>query len=173
MEELLADLKSGWTAQNKEQLQCFVDRLASRLYKGKIVGIGAGRMGYSLRGFMMRLSHMGADCSFIGDTNVPAVSDDSTVIMNSSSGETPTNIIFARQAKEAGASLFLLTQNPESTIANLSDVVVTLPIIDSRQVMKTFPEQYTALLMDYVVVQLIQTMEISVETISKNHSVFE
>jgi 6-phospho-3-hexuloisomerase len=56
----------------------------------KIVGVGAGRVGYALRAFIMRLNHFGFNASFIGDTNVPALTSDDMLIVASTSGSTPT-----------------------------------------------------------------------------------
>ena len=115
----------------------------------------------------------GANASFIGDTNVPAVDKDSTVIINSSSGETETLEIFAKQAKEADAELLLITQNPDSTIGLLSNFILKIPLIDSKQVMKTFPEQYSFLLLDYITTLIIPKLNIDNEYLKKKHSVFE
>ena len=173
MDKVLTELKIAWELQNKDDVVAFADQLSVRLNKGAIVGIGAGRMGYSLRGFIMRLAHIGASASFIGDTNVPAVNKGSTVIINSSSGETETLKIHARQAKKAGAQLFLITQNPKSTIGSLSDFVLSVPVIDSIQVMKTFPEQYTFVLLDHITTLIVTKLKLDDESLKKNHSVFE
>ena len=173
MNKVLAELNNAWDLQDKSHVEAFVDQLSARLFKGAIVGIGAGRMGYSLRGFIMRLAHMGANASFIGDTNVPAVNKNSTVIINSSSGETETLKIYARQAKGAGAQLFLITQNPESSIGHLSDLVLSMPVIDSIQVMKTFPEQYTFVLLDHITTLIVAKLKLNNDFLKKNHSVFE
>ena len=173
MDKVLTELRFAWKNQDKSDVEVFADQLSERLFKGAIVGIGAGRMGYSLRGFIMRLAHMGASVSFIGDTNVPAVDVNSTIIINSSSGETETLKIYARQAKEAGARVFLITQNPKSTIGLLSDLVLKMPVIDSSQVMKTFPEQYTFVLLDYITTLIVAKLKLNNDLLKKNHSVFE
>ena len=173
MDKVLTELRFAWKNQDKSDVEVFADQLSERLFKGAIVGIGAGRMGYSLRGFIMRLAHMGASASFIGDTNVPAVDVNSTIIINSSSGETETLKIYARQAKEAGARLFLITQNPKSTIGSLSDLVLNMPVIDSVQVMKTFSEQYTFVLLDHITTLIVDKLKLNNGLLKKNHSVFE
>jgi 6-phospho-3-hexuloisomerase len=173
MDKVLVELQNAWSLQNKDEVENFANQLSERLFLGPIVGIGAGRMGYSLRGFIMRLAHMGALASFIGDTNIPAVNSSSTVIINSSSGETLTLKVFANQAKEAGAKLFLVTQNPLSSIGKLSDVIIEMPKLDSVQVMKTFPEQYTFILLDHITTIILPKLGIDNDLLKRNHSVFE
>ena len=106
--------------------------------KKPIIGIGAGRMGYSLRAHIMRLSHIGYDAYFIGDTTLPRIDSNSVVIINSSSGETPTNILYAQQAWDAGSYIITITSNKESTIGKMSNLVVETPTLDSHQLISSF-----------------------------------
>ena len=95
---------------NIDQISAFEDFIVKNK-NNTFVGLGAGRMGYSLKSFVMRLSHLGLNAYMIGDTTLPRVDENSTVIVNSSSGETESLKIFTYQAKEAGASILLLTAN--------------------------------------------------------------
>ena len=173
MDKVLFEIQNMWSAQNKESVDIFINQLLDRVFLGRVIGIGAGRMGYSLRGFIMRLVHMGASASFIGDTNVPSIQQSSTVIINSSSGETPTIKIFAQQAKDRGAAVFLITQNPISEIGKLSDVILEIPTMESEQVMKTLPEQYSFILLDYITTVIVSRLGIAHDFLKDNHSVFE
>ena len=173
MDKVLFEMQNMWEVQDKESVDIFIDQLLDRIFLGQVVGIAAGRMGYSLRGFIMRLVHMGVSASFIGDTNVPSIQQNSTVIINSSSGETPTIKIFAQQAKNRGAKVFLITQNPGSKIGKLSDVILKIPTMKSDQVMKTLPEQYSFLLLDYIASVIISKLKMEHDFLKNNHSVFE
>lgn len=139
----------------------------------KIIGIGAGRMGYSLRAFMMRLSHMSFDTYFIGDTSLPRINEKSLVIINSSSGETETNILYARQAMAAGSFILTFTCNPDSTIGKLSNHVFKIPTIKSKQLMKSIYEQYTYLIFDMIVADYVEYFNLDTSVISQNHSILE
>lgn len=139
----------------------------------KIVGFGAGRMGYSLRAFIMRLSHIGMQSYMIGDTNFPRINSKTLVIVNSSSGETPTSVLYAEQAKEAGAYILTVTQKKKSTLASISDIVFQYPNIFSNQIMKTLPEQFTFLLFDILSELIIEELEFDKLKISRNHSISE
>lgn len=138
-----------------------------------IIGIGAGRMGYSLRAFMMRLSHIGFTTYFIGDTALPRIKENDIVIINSSSGETPTNILYAEQAKAAKSCIIAFTCNENSSIAKLSTYVVPIPKIKSEQLMKSVYEQYTFLLFDYIAQQFVHDYRLDIKRIEQNHSILE
>ena len=155
-----------------------VDKYVSVLEKSLnankvIVGIGAGRMGYSLRAHIMRLSHIGYNAYFIGDTTTPRIDSNSLIIINSSSGETPTNILYAQQASAAGAFIITITSNKESTIAKLSDLVVETPALESHQLMKTIYEQYSYILFDYITELVVTNLKLNRNIITHNHSILE
>ena len=157
-----------------EGIDKYVSVLENALNDNKvIVGIGAGRMGYSLRSHIMRLSHIGYDAYFIGDTTTPRIDSNSIVIFNSSSGETPTNILYAQQASKAGSFIITVTSNKESTIANLSDLVVKTPSLESHQLMKTIYEQYSLILFDYVTELVVTNLKLNKNIITHNHSILE
>ena len=152
----------------------YVNALEKALHQNKdIIGIGAGRMGYSLRAHIMRLSHIGYNAYFIGDTTLPLIDANSVVIINSSSGETPTNILYARQASAAGSYIITVTSNKNSTIAKLSDLVVETPTLESHQLMKTIYEQYSYILFDYVTESVVANLELDRDIITHNHSILE
>jgi len=95
------------------------------------------------------------------------------VIINSSSGETPTNIVYAQQAKAFNANLLVVTQKPNSTIAKLSNACLVLPEIKSEQVMKTFSEQYSFLIFDFISNELVKKSRQNDSDLQLRHSIFE
>jgi len=172
MKEIMKELDSMWLETTG--IQYMVNELKEAYNKSyKIVGIGAGRMGYSLRAHIMRLSHIGYEAYFIGDTTLPRIDENAVVIINSSSGETPTNILYAQQARDAGSYIITITTNPESTIAKLSDQLVIMPKVDSHQLMKSIYEQYTMLMLDYVAEQVVSQLDLNRDEITHNHSILE
>lgn len=138
-----------------------------------IIGLGAGRMGYALRSFIMRLSHMGFNATMIGDTNVPRVTESSIIIVNSSSGETPSILLFTQQASNVGGKIFLTSCDKNSSIAKYSNHLIQIPIIDSIQLMKSPYEQFTMLLYDYIVIKLMEHLSLDAKKVSNNHSILE
>ena len=137
------------------------------------VGFGAGRMGYSLRAFIMRLDHLGFKSFMIGDTNFPNLDSNTTVFINSSSGETETNILYVKQAIKFKARTTLFTSNKDSTLASICDNTIIYPQIKSHQLMKTHYEQFTFLLFDYICGLLVDKLKLDINKIENNHSISE
>ena len=139
----------------------------------KVIGLGAGRMGYSLRAFIMRLSHMGIDASMIGDTNVPVCNPNTLIIINSSSGETPSIKLYTEQANEYGATTVLFTSKYNSSIGKIADHTLVYGQAPSKQVMKTLYEQFTYLMFDKLAADLREDLAIEVDFMEHNHSILE
>ena len=149
-------------------------------YRNKtIIGVGAGRMGYALRGFIMRLMHLGFNASFYGDTNVPYPNDDTLVIFNSSSGETKSLVLFAKIIDDLKTQTCMctVTSNPKSSLAKDSHVVIELPKYDLisviQQPMKTLNEQSSMLFFDAIVIILMSKLNLNNSDLVCNHSVLE
>lgn len=138
-----------------------------------VFGLGAGRMGYSLQAFIMRLSHMGINAFMIGDTTLPRVKLNDIVIINSSSGETKSIVLLAELAKKHGARLVVITTDAKSKLANLADLTIQIEAIQSTQPMKTVYEQATYILFDMLAAYLIKKLNIDIEFMSNNHSILE
>ena len=159
----------------KNDVESYIELLTEKLSSssGDIIGLAAGRMGYALRAFIMRLNHMGFNASMIGDTNVPRVKQDSILFINSSSGETPSILLFAEQAKNEKGEIFLTTCNKKSSIGKLSNSIIQIPTIQSVQLMKSPYEQFSMLLYDYIIYRLVESLGLDKEKISSNHSILE
>lgn len=139
----------------------------------KIIGVAAGRMGYSLKGFIMRLSHLGYSAYMLGDTNLPRVNTGDLVIISTSSGETPSIKLFAEQAKNHGAQVCVVTASPDSTIGSLADVLLCYKNINSKQLMKTYHEQLTWLLYDAMSMLIFKAADKNKVFVENNHSILE
>ena len=172
MNKIFKELQSMWAGT--KGVEEYIALLEKSLQENKdIIGVGAGRMGYSLRAHIMRLSHIGYSAYFIGDTTLPRIDINSVVVINSSSGETPTNILYARQASAAGSFIITVTSDKNSTIAKLSDLVVETPSLESHQLMKSIYEQYSYILFDHVTESLVTNLELNRNIITHNHSILE
>ena len=172
MKEIFKELEFMWSKSNLDQISAFEDFIVKNK-NNTFIGLGAGRMGYSLKSFVMRLSHLGLKAYMIGDTTLPRVNENFTVIVNSSSGETESLKIFTYQAKKAGASILLLTANESSSLAKLADLKFIFPEINSNQIMKSIFEQYSFLLFDYIIKNLIAKLKLKLKFIENNHSILE
>jgi 6-phospho-3-hexuloisomerase len=163
--------------------QSEVDQLISEISKaGKIVVCGAGRVGYAVRGFGMRLGHMGFNAYALGDTTVPSIAEGDLLIVASGSGETQTIFDLVSIAKKNQARIAAVTGNPDSRIGKLADAVVkvTAPSktkavegIVSIQPMTTLNEQCLGLFFDAVVLLIMEKINESHDTMWARHSNLE
>lgn len=93
----------------------------------KIFVVGAGRSGLMGKAFVMRMMHMGLDAYVVGETVTANLEKGDLLIIGTGSGETKTLIPIAEKAKSLGGIVAAVTISPDSTIANLADIVVQLP----------------------------------------------
>lgn len=89
--------------------------------------MGAGRSGFVAKAFAMRLMHLGYNVYVVGETVTPRIKKEDLLIAISGSGETTSVVNISRKAKELiGSKLVAITQNRDSTLAKMSDIVVLL-----------------------------------------------
>lgn len=107
--------------------------LESRVKKAdKIFVAGAGRSLMMIRGFAMRLMHMGFTAYVVGETVTPAIGAGDLLVIASGSGETATLKVMAEKCKKTGAELALITANPSSAIGNLADCMTEVPAASTK-----------------------------------------
>ena len=95
---------------------------AKRIFVG-----GAGRSLLSMKGFAMRLIQTEHETYLVGEVTTPAIHEGDLLIVGSGSGKTEVTLAGVKKAKSHGAKTAVLTQHPDSPIANECDVVVTVP----------------------------------------------
>jgi 6-phospho-3-hexuloisomerase len=141
----------------------------------KIVCVGAGRVGISMRAFSKRLKHLGKESYFISDEVLPKFGGGDLMIVGSGSGETASILTLSKKCKEYKTNLILITANPKSSIAELSDVQVVLnfQVRDSIQPMTTLFEQTLYLTLDAIVLELMKILKIEEKQMRELHNVFE
>ena len=86
--------------------------------------MGAGRSGLVAKAFAMRLVHLGISAYVVGETISPAIYDDDCILAISGSGETNTIVSAVKIAKNRGSKALSLTSYPDSSIGEISDVVM-------------------------------------------------
>jgi D-arabinose 5-phosphate isomerase GutQ len=91
---------------------------------------GFGRSGAAALALAIRLGHFAdyiAPVSWMGDIVRPPVQKGDLVILVSGSGERTEVLMVAEKSAGLGGSLVLITADPASSIARLSDLVFVLP----------------------------------------------
>ena len=147
-----------------------------------VVVCGAGRVGMAVRGFGMRLGHLGLRAHTLGDSTVPSIGKGDLLLVASGSGETQTIFDLCVIAKKNGARVALVTGNPESRMGKLADVIVKLKApsktkkvrgLKSVQPMTTLNEQCLGIFFDAVVLVLMDKMNETHDTMWQRHSNLE
>ena len=93
----------------------------------RIVLYGCGREGLQLRGFAMRLHHLGLRAAVQGDMTAPPVGKGDLLVVSDGPGRLSTVAALAGIARDAGARVLLLTAEPAAPIALKADHVLTIP----------------------------------------------
>lgn len=94
---------------------------------GRIVLYGCGREGLQLRGFAMRLHHLGLRVAMQGDMAAPPVGAGDLLLVSAGPGELSTVTALMRVARDAGSRVLFLTAEPGTPSAALADLVLTIP----------------------------------------------
>lgn len=105
-----------------------VDRACEMISRArKVVVFGGGREGLQIRGFAMRLFHLGRDVAVVGDMTAPAIGPDDLFMATVGPGEISTAVALLQVAKEAGATILVLTAQPTGRAATFADFVLVIP----------------------------------------------
>jgi 6-phospho-3-hexuloisomerase len=149
----------------------------------RIFVTGKGRSGLQMRGFAMRLMHLGRTVFVVDDVTTPASGRGDMLVIGSGSGRTPSLVAYAKGAKREGAKVALLTIAAGSSIAPYADVVVHIPAatpkLPSRDQRPTvLPmgasfELALALLLDLVTLQLMDETGVTSERMFERHANLE
>lgn len=160
-----------------------IDNLISEILSAnKIVVCGAGRVGMAIRGFGMRLGHMGYNAYTLGDSVVPSIGFGDLLIVATGSGETQTIFDIAQIASKNGSKIAVVTGNPFSRIGSLANTVVKVQApsktkavdnLKSIQPMTTLNEQCLGIFFDGVVLQLMEKTGETHDTMWARHSNLE
>ncbi len=88
---------------------------------------GCGREALQLRGFAMRLHHLGRPVSVQGDMAAPPLGKGDLFLCSAGPGDLASVTALMRRAAEAGAEVLFLTAEPGTPSAALADQVLAIP----------------------------------------------
>ena len=132
-----------------------LDAAATQLHEAKRVFVlGAGRSGLALRMTAMRLMHLGLDVHVVGDTTTPAIAAGDVLLVASGSGTTGLIVRAASTAASVGAGIVAITTAPESPLAELAAVTITVPAAQKTDHGSALSAQYSGALFEQVVALL-------------------
>jgi 6-phospho-3-hexuloisomerase len=120
----LSDLAGVFAAMPEDALEGLIEAVVQAR---RIVVFGLGREGLQMRGFAMRLFHMGRDAAVWGDMTAPAVGPGDLFIASAGPGDLATARTLVEIARNAGARTALVTAQPKGELAKHVDVVAVIP----------------------------------------------
>lgn len=120
----LSDLAAAVAGIAPSEIESALDAIVAAR---RIVLYGCGREGLQLRGFAMRLHHLGRDVAMQGDMAAPPVGAGDLFLCSAGPGELSTVTALMRVARDAGATVLFLTAEPRTTSAALASQVLTVP----------------------------------------------
>lgn len=178
--EILNEIKQVLDSINEEEVNKLIEMIES---SDKIVGYGAGRMGLSLKAFMMRLNHLGINAYYVDDTYIPPLTGFDLLLVSSGSGETTMVKTFMRKAIEkTGCATAVITGNKESSMAKMANLAVLFKPcngglnsadssekINSIQLMSTLNEQATYILFDIIAKRIADDLNMDTEKTKRYH----
>lgn len=174
-EKVTNELAEVFARMNDNSVQPLLDAIKNAK---QIFVFGYGREGISLRGFAMRLAHLGKTTHWAMDDTSTACEKGDLFIFSCGNGENEGLINYARKAKSAGARIALITTAPESSFAKLSDVVVVMPayaylskadMVPTIQLMGNQYEQALYILNDIMIMMLKDQLDLTPEQMEARH----
>ncbi len=132
MMEALRELAKGALSDLGRVFAALADDSADALIEAivgakRIVVFGCGREGLQMRGFAMRLFHMGRDVAVWGDMTTPPVGPGDLLIVSAGPGYLATAAVLVDIARKAGALTALVTAQPGGELAKRVDIVTVIP----------------------------------------------
>ena len=176
---VLKEVNSVLKSSNYQDIVKFCDSILSAQ---RIVLFGAGRVGFVMKSFGMRLSHLGINSYFLTDSNIPRTSPRDLLIVGSGSGNTASVSNIVLLAKQYKLNVICITSNPDSIVAKNSSALILLNCQTkesnsierlSLQPMTTIFEQSLYLTLDAIVMLLMNRMNETHHTMLERHNNLE
>ena len=151
------------------------DRLVDAIYGADRVFLyGAGRSGFVARCFAMRLGHLGIRVVRMSIDETDPSGERDLAIVISGTGSTQSSIFYARSSSDGGTTVACITENADSRLAEMSDIVIHLdaPYDEDREryaPMGTIFEDSCLIFLDTLVVDLMNRLEETEESMRKRH----
>ncbi len=149
---------------------------------GAVVAFGGGREGLQIRGFAMRLFHLGRRVAVVGDMTAPAVGPGDLFLVTVGPGEISTAVALVGVAKAAGARVLVITAQPAGRVPRMADDILLLPaqtMADDRGAavsllpMGSVYEGALFVLFEVMILKLKDKLGVTAEAMRANHTNLE
>jgi len=178
-EKALGDLRRVFAGLDRNAVEKAVAAIAEA---NKVALHGVGREGLQMKGFAMRLFHLGCRASVVGEMTTPPVGRDDLLIVSAGPGEFSTILALMDVARSAGARTLVITAQPNGGAARAADLVLSVPaqtMADDRGAavsvlpMGSLYEGALFLLFEQMIVALRERLGVSAEAMRANHTNLE
>ncbi len=177
---LLNELQTALQSIDPEQ----VDSLRQAVLRARHTFIaGKGRSGLCMRGFAMRLMHLGLGVYVVDEPTTPAIAAGDLLLIGSGSGRTPSLVGYATRAKALQVQIGLITAAESSPIGDKADIIVRIQALTSKlvrsaetgsfQPMGNRFEQTLGLTLDLMTVQLMEELNLTSDQMFSRHANLE
>lgn len=111
---ILSEHEQVFAKLDMPQLKEFIDAIVAAK---NIFVYGSGREGISLRGFAMRLAHLGKPTYWLFDDTTVGMHEGDLFILSDGRGDVGIHRYFVKRAHESGAKIAMITGLPEGSLA--------------------------------------------------------
>jgi len=168
-----------------DQLSPFVDEL---LQADTVATYGVGREGLMIKSFTMRLMHLGLDAHVVGDMTTPPIGEGDLLLTSAGPGHFSTVNGLIETAHGAGARVAIVTAQPQSSMVKTAETILTIPAHtmaeeegsdvqvpseDTIQPMGCTFEQAQLVVFDTIVLELMERLDETTESMSRRHTNLE
>jgi len=174
------ELNRTLSAVDPAEVEALVEAILSAK---RIFAAGAGRSGLAIRGFAMRLAHLGLSAFVVGETTTPSYAAGDLLVIGSGSGGTGSLVAMATKARKIGGTVALITVLADSPIGRLADLTTTIPAVTPKsdaetsatsiQPMGALFEQSLFILFDLVVLRLMERLGLDSAAMFERHANLE
>lgn len=124
LETMLSNISATLKQVEEQDVRDFETAL---MQAGRIFVAGKGRSGLQMRGFAMRLMHLGLAVHVVDEVTTPALAKGDLLVVGSGSGRTGSLLRYAEKAQAVGARRASIVGDAASPIAEASDVSISIP----------------------------------------------
>ena len=103
------------------------DLIDAIVHANHIAVYGCGREGLAIKGFAMRLFHLGLNVHVLGDMTVPHFGKGDLLIVTSGTGHLNSGEAFIKAARADGARIAVITSQPDLSTPKLADILTIIP----------------------------------------------
>ena len=143
---------------------------------------GCGREGLAIKGFAMRLYHLGLDVHVLGDMTVPHFGKGDLLIVTAGTGYLNSGEAFIKVAQNDGARIAVITSQPTLSTPKMADVLTIIPAQtmanDQKASASVLPmgsmfEIAETILFELIIVRLRERLGETTETMRSRHTNLE